>query len=58
MAGEVQLADGQAHNALLPRLLIIVALGIPLALTMLAASPLGLNIIYVEYGIPALLFVL
>jgi hypothetical protein len=42
--------------ARLPRWLVAIGLGVPLALILLAASPLGTNFFYVVVGIPALLF--
>jgi len=39
-----------------PRWLVAIGLGVPLALVVLAASPLGNNFFYVVIGIPALLF--
>jgi hypothetical protein len=52
-----QLAGGTAYGAFLPRWLVFVALGVPLALIILAASPFGLDFLYVVIGIPALLLV-
>jgi hypothetical protein len=39
-----------------PRWVVAIGLGVPLALVVLAASPLGTNFFYVVVGIPALLF--
>jgi hypothetical protein len=39
-----------------PRSLIYLAIGLPIALVLLAASPLGTNFLYVMVGIPGLLF--
>jgi hypothetical protein len=47
-------SSGEA--ARLPRWLVAIGLGVPLALILLAASPLGTNFFYVVVGIPALLF--
>lgn len=38
-----------------PRSLLIMAIGVPLSLVILAASPLGTNFVYVMMGIPGLL---
>jgi hypothetical protein len=40
----------------LPRALIYLSIGLPMALVLLAASPLGTNFVYVMAGIPGLLF--
>jgi hypothetical protein len=40
-----------------PRWPLAIGLGVPLALMLLAASPLGTNFVYVMLGIPALMFV-
>lgn len=45
-----------APQSRLPRWLLAAGLGVPLALIVLAASPLGTNFFYVIVGIPALLF--
>ena len=44
-----------APQSRLPRWLLTAGLGVPLALIVLAASPLGTNFFYVVVGIPALL---
>jgi hypothetical protein len=54
---EQQPPGGRPLNALLPRWLITIAAGVPLALIVLAASPIGLDWLYSAYGIPALLLV-
>ena len=45
-----------APQSRFPRWLLAAGLGVPLALIVLAASPLGTNFFYVVVGIPALLF--
>ncbi len=50
-------AAGTASRSRFLRWLLVVGLGVPLALVVLAASPLGTNFFYVVVGIPALLFV-
>ena len=45
-----------AGRSRLPRWPVAIGLGVPLALILLAASPLGTNFLYVVIGIPALLF--
>ena len=46
-----------ATQSRFPRWLIAIGLGVPLALIVVAASPLGTDFFYVVVGIPALLFV-
>ena len=45
-----------APRSRIPRWLLATGLGVPVALIVLAASPLGTNFLYVVVGIPALLF--
>jgi hypothetical protein len=54
---DYRLAGEAAYSALLPRWLVIIAFGVPLALIILAASPFGLDFLYITIGIPALLLV-
>jgi len=46
-----------AAQARFPRWLVAIGLGVPVALILLAASPMGADFLYVMAGIPALLFV-
>ena len=46
-----------AAQSRFPRWLVAIGLGVPVALILLAASPLGTDFLYVMVGIPALLFV-
>jgi len=46
-----------AAQSRLPRWLVVTGLGVPAALILLAASPLGTDFLYVVVGIPPLLFV-
>lgn len=53
---EAQSIAEAAIQSRIPRWLVVVGLGVPLALILLAASPLGTNFFYVVIGKPALLF--
>jgi hypothetical protein len=55
-AGNTSAATGEvAGRSRLPRWPVAIGIGVPLALILLAASPLGTNFFYVVIGIPALL---
>ena len=56
MSGTQKSAEA-ATQSRFPHWLIAIGLGVPLALIVLAASPLGTNFFYVVFGIPVLLFV-
>ena len=59
MTGQDSICEARgmpARSDRFPRRLLIIAIGVPLSLVILAASPLGTNFAYVMVGIPGLLF--